>query len=86
MGRQWWRVLRDTRVRGKIRGVTGGAKRARGGPTFTDEQEMSMIEFVKEYHELYTKANAWHVDKPEKIPWEQYWSIDCPQPPTIWIS
>ena len=37
-------------------GATGGAKRVRAGPTFTNDQEMSIIiDFVNEPPELYTK-------------------------------
>ena len=43
------------------RGCYRGAKRARAGPTYTDKQEMSTIDFVKEHPELYTKENACYV-------------------------
>ena len=35
--------------------ATGGARRARGGRSFTDDHEMVIIEFVKEHCELYTR-------------------------------
>ena len=38
--------------------ATGGAKRTRGDPSLTDEQEMSIIDFVKEHPELYSRENA----------------------------
>ena len=46
--------------------ATGGAKRARASPTFTDDQEMFIIEFVKEHLELFAKENARYVDKARK--------------------
>ena len=36
-------------------GATGGAKRANGGPTVTNEQEKFIIDFVKEHLEFYLK-------------------------------
>ena len=50
--------------------ATGDAKQARTGPPFTDKQEMSIIDFVKEHPKLCTKENAPYVDKAQKdAPW-----------------
>ena len=42
---------------------TGGAKRARGAPTFSDEHDVMIVEFVKEHPELYAKEHVHNVDK-----------------------
>ena len=60
MKRRW--RLRETE------GASGGAKRARTGPTFTDNQEMSIIYFVKDHPELYIKENAAMLTRPERTP------------------
>ena len=45
----------------------GGSKRARpGGPTFSDEDEIDMLEFVKANPVLYAKEHVHYVDKAKK--------------------
>ena len=44
----------------------GVNKRARLGPVFSDEDEATIIEFVKNHPELYTKENARYLDKTRK--------------------
>ena len=41
-------------------------KRATLGPVFSDEDEATIIEFVKNHPELYTKENARYLDKTRK--------------------
>ena len=55
----------------EVEGVSGGVKRVRMGPTFTNDQEMTIIDFVKEHPELYTKKNACYVDKNQKDLWNR---------------
>ena len=40
------------------------------GPTFTDDKEMSIIDFVKEHPELYSLARTVLLTRPEKAPCE----------------
>ena len=44
----------------------GVGKRARLGPVFSDEEEATIIEFVKTHPELYSKENARYLDKSRK--------------------
>ena len=45
----------------------GGAKRARpSGPTFSDDNEMDIIEFEEANPELYAKEHVHNVDKAKK--------------------
>ena len=50
-------------------GASGGNKRVRIGPIFTGEQEMFIIDFVKDHPELYTpRKMLTMLTKPERKP------------------
>ena len=53
-------------LRGRRSATKRVGKRARLGPVFSDEDEASIIEFVKAHPELYTKENARYLDKSRK--------------------
>ena len=56
----------DEESDGARRRSRSGAKRARNAATFTDEQEMQIIDFVKDHPELYAKEHMHYVDKSRK--------------------
>lgn len=43
-----------------------GAKRARNAATFTDDEEMQIVDFVKDHPQLYAKEHMHYVDKARK--------------------
>ena len=45
---------------------SGGTKRARAAPTFSDEHEVQIVEFMKEHPELYAKEHVHYMDKDQK--------------------